>query len=121
MKEKRKSKRLDILEHFSFFVSIPKFGTTKLHVNDISELGVGFVIDTLGEFKMKKDEKVDLNFYLNQTLFIPLKIQVMRVIDADSTQDIGAVFLETGSNEHKTFLTLVKFVDELSEVAKSTK
>lgn len=111
--EKRKSKRHQILEQFSFYVSVPKLGATKLKVHDISETGIGFSVDTLGHFKLAPHENVDLNFYLNQSLFLPLKIQVVRQIENDEQQHLGAVFLETQASQYKTFLTLVQFIDQL--------
>ncbi len=113
MKEKRNSKRRQILENFSFFVCVPKIGAAKLAVHDISETGIGFSIDTLGEFRLDQKAESNLQFYLNQTLFLPLKIQVMRQYEENGVQQIGAVFLETQSPAHQTFLSLVKLVDQL--------
>ena len=118
--ERRKVKRREILEKFSFYICIPKMGFARHKVNDISELGIGFTIETLGgEFKLNSQEQVELHFYLNQSLYLPLKIQVMRQIDASSTQEVGAVFLDTKTPVHQTFLTLVKFLDQISETGVS--
>ena len=76
--ERRKSKRREILEHFSFYLCIPKLGFARHKVNNVSETGIGFTIETLGEFKLAKDEQCNLQFYLNQSLYLPLKIQVVR-------------------------------------------
>ena len=82
----------------------------------MSELGIGFTIDTLdGEFKLKKDERCELHFYLNQSLYLTLNIQVVRQKDSEQLQENGAVFLDTSSNQHQTFLTLVKLLDQLSD------
>ena len=64
--ERRKVKRREIVEKFSFYICVPKLGFTRHQVNDVSEMGIGFLIDTLGEFKLKMDESCDLQFYLNQ-------------------------------------------------------
>lgn len=118
--ERRKVKRREILEKFSFYICVPKIGFARHKVNDISELGIGFTIETLGgEFKLAAQEQVDLHFYLNQSLYLPLKIQVMRQIDGNSTQEVGAVFLDTSTAIHQTFLTLVKFLDQVTETGVS--
>ena len=64
--EKRKSKRREILEYFSFYACVPKIGYTRLKVNNVSETGIGFTIETFGEIKLAKDDQCDLQFYLNQ-------------------------------------------------------
>jgi len=113
--ERRKAKRREILEKFSFYICIPKLGFTRHAVNDVSELGIGFTINSLGEFKLKKDEQCQLHLYMNQSLYLPLDIQVVRQQDQEQTQEIGAIFLDTTSDQYETFLTLVKFLDQLSE------
>jgi hypothetical protein len=116
--ERRRVKRREILERFSFYICVPKLGYTRHQVNDISELGIGFMLDTLGEFRVANDEECDLHFYLNQSLYLPLQIKVVRAIDRDAgIQEVGAIFLETESSIHQTFLTLVNLVDQLSETA----
>jgi hypothetical protein len=117
---RRKSNRREILEHFSFYIQIPKIGTARHKVIDVSELGIGFVVESLGVFKLAKDEQCDLRFYLNQSLYLPLKIQVMRQEEKGDTQYVGAAFLDTQSNQNKTFLSLVKFLDQLSEFGKES-
>jgi hypothetical protein len=115
--EKRKAKRREILDRFSFSVCIPKLGYSRHKVKDISELGIGFELETLGEFKLSKGETCELHFYLNQSLFLPLQIEVVRQIDHDATQEVGAVFTVQTSNAQTIFNTLVKLVDQLGEFA----
>lgn len=114
--ERRKAKRREILENFSFYIQIPKLGPARHRVHDVSEFGIGFIVESLGGvFTLAKDEKTDLHLYLNQSLFLPLKIQVARQEEKKETQQIGAVFLDTQSNQYQTFLSLVKFLDQLSD------
>ncbi len=113
--ERRQAKRRDVLEKFSFYICIPKLGYMRHNVQDISELGIGFLIDTLGEFKLASGETSELHFYLNQSLYLPLKIQVVRLQEKDAIQEIGAVFLDRHTSQYQTFLTLVKFVDQVTE------
>jgi hypothetical protein len=120
--ERRKAKRRQILEHFSFYIQIPKLGPARHQVLDLSEFGIGFSVESLGGvFTLNHDEKVDLHLYLNQSLFLPLKIQVMRQIQSPETQQVGAVFLDTKSNQYQTYLSLVKFLDQLSEFGSENK
>jgi len=120
--ERRKSRRRKILEHFSFYIQLPKLGPARHRVNDLSEFGIGFNVETIGgTFTLKADEKTDLNFYLNQSLFLPLKIQVARQVPEGETQLVGAVFLDTKSNQYQTFLSMVKFLDQLSEFGQEQK
>jgi hypothetical protein len=53
---------------------------------------------------------------MNQSLYLPLQIEVVRQIDRDTTQLIGASFVDVQSSTQLTFNTLVKLVDQLSEV-----
>jgi hypothetical protein len=113
--EKRRAKRRDILEKFSFYVCIPKLGYSRHKVNDVSELGIGFEIETLGEFKLNQGEICELQFYMNQSLYLSLHIEVVRQVDHEATQQIGASFVDVQSNPQQTFNTLVKLVDQMSE------
>ena len=117
--EKRRAKRRGILDRFSFYISIPKLGHSRHKVRDISELGIGFELDTLGEFKLKKGEICELQFYLNQSLFLPLHIEVVRELDESALQEVGAVFVNVDTPAHQTFNTLVKLVDQLAESIES--
>ena len=116
--ERRQAKRREILEKFSFYICVPKLGFTRHQVNDVSELGIGFTVETLGQFKLAQSETCELHFYLNQSLYLPLQIQVMRLIEKDGTlQEVGAVFSDRNSPQFQTFLTLVKFLDQVTESA----
>ena len=117
--ERRKANRCEILENFSFYIQIPKLGPARHRVQDVSELGIGFIVESLGVFKLATDEECDLHFYLNQSLFLPLKIKVMRQEDQGDTQQVGAVFLDKTSNQYQTLLSLVKFLDQMSEFAQT--
>lgn len=113
--ERRRAKRREVLDRFSFYICIPKLGHTRHKVNDVSELGIGFSLETLGEFRLQNNETCELQFYLNQSLYLQLKIKVMRQKDENSIQDVGAEFLETETKQHQTFLTLVRLLDQVTE------
>lgn len=116
--ERRRVKRREILENFSFYICIPKLGYTRHKVNDISELGIGFMVETLGEFRLVNQETCELQFYLNQSLYLPMQIQVVRAMDRpELVQEVGAIFTEMNDSAHDTFVTLVKLVDQMTETA----
>lgn len=117
--EKRRAKRRSILDRFSFYISIPKLGHTRHPVKDISEFGIGFELDTLGEFKLKMGEICELQFYLNQSLYLPLHIEVVREHGDDPLQEVGATFVNVEAPAHQTFTTLVRLVDQLTEHGES--
>lgn len=112
--EKRRAKRREILERFSFFVCIPKLGMARHQVRDVSEAGIGFTLETLGEFKLKTGEECELHFYLNPSLYLPATIRVVRERDSADEQAIGAEF--TGPHAgSEAWTALVKLIDQLSE------
>ncbi len=112
--EKRRTKRREILDRFSFFVCIPKLGMARHRVQDVSEAGIGFTIDTLGEFKLKTGEECELHFYMNPSLYLPAMIRVVRELDSEEEQSVGAEF--TGPHAgSEAWTTFVKLIDQLSE------
>jgi hypothetical protein len=119
--ERRKAKRREILENFSFYVQLPKIGPARHRIKDISESGIGFEVHTVGgSFLLQKNEKVDLHFFLNQSLFLNLKIEVVRIEMNGDDQQVGAVLLDTNTNQYQTYLTLVNFLDQLGDFGQET-
>lgn len=118
--ERRKAKRRPILEAFAFFVVVPKKGLMKLKVVDVSESGVGFDYDVGGEsfsaFPVEKGEMLELNFYLNQALSIPLRVRVMRIEDIHGVRRVGAEFVGTGLAPHRGLLAILDMIDRIVEV-----
>jgi hypothetical protein len=112
--EKRRNQRRAILERFSFFVCIPKLGLARHRVHDVSEAGIGFTLDTLGEFKLKSGEECELHFYMNPSLYLPVMIRVVREHDSADEQKIGAEFTSPAAGS-EAWTTLVKLIDQLSE------
>ncbi len=118
--DRRGSKRRPILESFSFFVVVPKKGFHRLRVVDMSESGVGFDYDIIGEMKeafpVTVGETFDLQFYLNQTLFFPLHVKVMRIDDSKVLRRVGAEFTVTGTPEHQGLCAILDMIDRVSEI-----
>src|SRR6476620_1946496 len=115
--ERRTFKRRPILATFSVFLVIPHKGMHRLEVLDISENGIGFNWDTEGEtpsdYAIHEGDTIDLNFYLNPSLFIPLSIQVVRVDESNLIRRIGAEFQDKKSQGYKAYLAFIHLLDHL--------
>ena len=118
--DRRGSRRRPILESFSFFVVVPKKGFHRLRVVDLSDTGVGFDYDIIGEMKeafpVAAGESFELQFYLNQTLFFPMNVKVARIDDSKVLRRIGAEFIATGTPEHQGLLAVLDMIDKVSEI-----
>jgi hypothetical protein len=118
--DRRGSRRRPILESFSFFVVVPKKGFHRLRVVDLSDTGVGFDYDIVGEMKeafpVASGETFELQFYLNQTLFFPMNVKVARIDDSKVLRRIGAEFMATGTPEHHGLLAVLDMIDKVSEI-----
>ena len=118
--DRRGSRRRPILESFSFFVVVPKKGFHRLRVVDLSDTGVGFDYDIIGEMKeafpVAAGEIFELQFYLNQTLFFPMNVKVARIDDSKVLRRIGAEFIATGTPEHQGLLAVLDMIDKVSEI-----
>jgi hypothetical protein len=118
--DRRGSRRRPILESFSFFVVVPKKGFHRLRVVDLSDTGVGFDYDIIGEMKeafpVKAGETFELQFYLNQTLFLPMNVKVARIDDSKVLRRVGAEFTATGTPEHQGLLAVLDMIDKVSEI-----
>lgn len=123
--ERRRTRRRPILETFSIFIVIPKKGLHRLEVQNISEDGMGFDLDVEGESPhnspIKIGDTVDFRFYLNQSLFIPLSIQVVRVEEHHTGRRIGAEFQDKSTPGYKAFLSLLHFFDHVVDVVQIDK
>jgi hypothetical protein len=113
------------LATFSVFVVVPKKGLHRLEVHNISENGMGFDLDLAGEsphdYPAQVGDSVEFRFYLNQSLFIPLKIQITRVDEQEGGhRRIGAEFQEgqKKTQSYKAFLSLLKLLDNIVDELK---
>lgn len=119
--ERRRSRRRPILDTFSLFVVVPKKGVHRLQVHDLSDLGIGFDLDIDGEsfdeFPINPKEKLTVQLYLNQSLYLNLDVQVMRIEDSSGVRRVGAEFTDRTSPSHKAFAAFLQMLDLLSETA----
>jgi len=117
--ERRKAKRRPILESFSLFVVIPKKGSHRLPVHDVSDLGMRFDVEFEGEeATVATGETIDLQLYLNQGLYLPLSLQVVRLEKTDTGRRVGAEFRDHNSKSYQAFQGFLKMVDGIIEEAR---
>lgn len=120
--ERRHKNRRTILETFNFFVVVPKKGSHRLPVHDLSEDDIGFDIDIEGEMLTNSfigvEEIIELHLYLNQSLYLPLKIKVARIEEKNSVRRIGATFCEEDSAARKACVAMLQMIDQLMNIAK---
>ncbi len=118
--DRRGSRRRPILESFSFFVVVPQKGFHRLRVVDVSDTGVGFDYDIVGEMKeafpVAVGESFELQFYLNQTLFIPVHVKVARIDDSKVIRRVGAEFTSSGTPAHAGLAAVLDMIDKVSEI-----
>ena len=122
--ERRRSKRRPILESFSLAVVLKNKSDLKLTVLDISDHGLAFEIDidgeALSEYTPRANDTLSISLYLNQTLYIPLKIKVIRVSKTKENRSIGGEFLDQKGKSHLALLGFLETIDRLVEVAEIT-
>lgn len=120
--ERRKTRRRPVLESFSLFVVVPKKGPLRLKVHDLSDGGMRFDVDAEGEsptdFQIREGENIDVQLYLNQTLFLPLRLRVVRVESAGAVRRLGAEFAEKSSPGYRAFLAFVQMLDGILDEAR---
>lgn len=113
--ERRKNPRLPIIESFSFFVSVPQKGPQRLKVHDMSSEGIGFDWNVEGEdpdtFSVKEGEKISVELYLNQSLYISVQTEIARIIRKGSTLLIGAE-IKSKSQSYSDLLALVHSLEK---------
>ena len=118
----RRSRRRPILETFSVFISIPKKGGHRLRITDVSETDIGFELDTEGEshadFKVTKGEVLEIHFYLNQSLYIPMSVSVMRIDDQGSVRKIGGQLVPPGSPGTAALGAFLSMLDSIVDTAR---
>jgi hypothetical protein len=117
--ERRKAPRRPILDTFSLFVAIPKKGPHRLPVHDVSELGLGFDFDVEGEsatsFPTAIGEKLEVHLYLNQSLYLPLEVEIMRIESRKGgARRVGTEIASRKTPAYKGFEAFLKMLDAVA-------
>jgi hypothetical protein len=120
--ERRRSRRQPILDSFSLFLVVPKKGIHRLPINDVSAEGIGFDLDTEGEspadFPIKVGESLEILLYLNQSLYLPLEVKVVRSIEKNLIRKIGAEFGSRSGKSFKAFQSFLRMLEDIGEIAR---
>ncbi len=122
--ERRRFKRRPVLDSFSLFAVIPKKGGHRLTVYDLSDEGLLFDLDTEGEaasdYPLQSGEELELHLYLNQSLYLPLKLKVVRISEENSIRRIGAEIKDKGSKAYKAFQAFLQMLDVVHDEGRLT-
>ena len=125
--ERRRAKRLPVLDSFSVALVLPKKGDTRLTVFDVSRLGIGFYLDEnlvnlpsdlQAEYQLHLGGVVEAHLYLNQSLYIPVSVTVARLEEQDQRQRVGVEFVDLQSPGFLAFESFVQMLDRLGETGK---
>lgn len=117
--ERRRAQRFPVLETFSLFGVIPKKGPYRLRIHDLSEIGVRFDLDIENEvapLELKVDEVLEFHFYLNQSLYLPLRIKIVRTLVEKKIRIVGAEFSDLKLPEQNAVTHFAKMLEALSDV-----
>ncbi|NDD91633.1 hypothetical protein EBZ37_06075 [bacterium] len=120
--EKRKSRRRPVLDSFSVFVVIPNKAPYRLPTRDLSDLGIGFQLDpdglSTGPTNVQVGESLDISLYLNQTLHVPLRVEIVRIFtqEAGGPRLAGARISEPYSAGYRAFTSFVQLLDALADL-----
>ncbi len=120
--ERRKSRRRPVLETFSVFLVVPSRGAHRLRVRDLSDLGVGFEIDIesqdVGTNPVSPGDSLEAHLYLNQSLALPLQLQVARIEqqDPDGPRLVGATITNAMAPAYRAFAAFIQLLDAITEV-----
>lgn len=118
--ERRRSRRRPILESFALFAVAPQISPNRLPVFDISEFGLGFQLEPdLASPELtpvRQGDLIDLRLYLNQSLSIPLRIELVRVYQStpDGPRMAGASLVEVDSPAHQALGAFVRLIDAMA-------
>ncbi|OFZ73247.1 MAG: hypothetical protein A3K03_05425 [Bdellovibrionales bacterium RIFOXYD1_FULL_44_7] len=120
--ERRRAQRQSIIESFSLFVVLPKKGVHRLKVYDVSTLGMGFDVDIEGEatdeFQMSPGEVLDVHLYLNQSLYLPLKVKIIRISGQDAARRAGGEFEEKNSQGYEGLQAFLQMLQAIAPAAR---
>ena len=123
--ERRRARRRPVLETFSLSVAIPSLGPHRLDVEDLSEIGIGVRMDSDvfedGKVpQIQAGENLELNLYLNRSLFIPLRLKVARVVELAPKRQVlvGGDFEESSEGAITAVESFLSVLDVLVDAVR---
>ncbi len=119
--ERRRTKRLPVLDSFGMFVTVAKKELLRLKLYDVSEGGLLFDVEIEGEpeglFEWKLGEVFKVSFFLNPSLSIPLDVRIQRLDTTNGVRRVGTEIVDRKSKNYQAFSAVVNMLDVISEVA----
>jgi hypothetical protein len=123
--ERRRARRRPVLETFSLGAAIPTLGPHRLEVEDLSEIGIGIrveseVFEDGNVPQIQAGELLELNLYLNRSLFIPLRLKVARVVEISHKRQIlvGGDFEESSEGAIAAIESFLSVLDVLVDAVR---
>jgi hypothetical protein len=74
--------------------------------------------EALTEASASKGERLEVHLYLNQSLFLPLQVSVVRIEEEGSAHRVGAEFFDKNAKGYKAFISFLQMLDGISEEAR---
>lgn len=116
--ERRKYLRKEVLESFHVFLVIPRLGSHKIYLKDLSEKGLGFFTEV--ETSIEAGQLLSpVLFHVNPSLQFPLILKVAHITreatkSGDLVKKIGCEIVESKSKGKKAYKKFVELLDELT-------
>lgn len=133
--ERRRFNRRSILESFGVSIVLPALGERKLWVRDLSEDGIGISLDSVGSLPGRTDapqfkvgRKLKASLYLNQSLRLPLEVEIVRLMHreiapevegegaASGNLSVGARWSARDSGGYAALLCFLQLIDRMGTV-----
>lgn len=110
--ERRRSRRRTVEKPFTFLWELPRGELVPLAIVDLSVDGIGLRLERSPQMPdIQEDEAIDVRFIMNEHIFIPLRIRVVRIRTQGTTEDWGAMFENRGSSAYRAFVAFIRFLD----------
>ena len=106
MKERRRSKRLQVEKSFSFFSVIPSvLGMSRIYMKNVSKQGLCLIAELPDSFH--KGQQLDMRVYTGPLLYFPIHAKVVRV----DGSDVGVEFSKPESEEAQALAKFLEFLE----------
>jgi hypothetical protein len=66
---------------------------------------------------LTQGERLEVHFYLNQSLYLPLQMQLVRITEARGVRQVGAQFADEKSAGYQAFIAFLKMLELLDAAA----